>query len=391
MDNILLKPLPKISEAKMKNFINKSFYFLILITLFTYTNIYSQNNNNSYVFNGESSQLYILDGQPVNGEANQNGFGYFNSSASNNKITVQAWVYLIGNTPAGVEIPVVYRTVNNGKTFSMYLKDNKAYFSVGNNNTATVNTNTFPAFQWVSITGTYDGSTLKIYSGGDFASSTSFNITTGYNVTNGSTGLFVGKSSTGTFSGLIDEIRIFDIALSDNNINNSGGNGNPAENFPQSLAQYLRGRWSFTEFSYFNGIKSLEGRSDYNNHLRVQNVDQIVNSKHPQLFVVNSTGDAPDLNPGDGVPDAGNGVVTLRAAIQEANALEGYQTIFFNLPGSAPYIIELGTALPNITEPIYLNATSQSGYSSSPLVNVNGPFGGLSITGGGTTVQGTCD
>ncbi len=72
---------------------------------------------------------------------------------------------------------------------------------------------------------------------------------------------------TSTFSGLIDEIRIFDIALSDNNINNSGGNGNPAENFPQSLAQYLRGRWSFTEFSYFNGIKSLEDRSDYNNHL----------------------------------------------------------------------------------------------------------------------------
>ncbi len=106
----------------MKNFINKSFYFLILITLFTYTNIYSQNNNNSYVFNGESSQLYILDGQPVNGDANQNGFGYFNNSTSNKKITVQAWVYLIGDTPAGVEIPVVYRTVNNGKTFLNVLK-----------------------------------------------------------------------------------------------------------------------------------------------------------------------------------------------------------------------------------------------------------------------------
>ncbi|MCW8824687.1 MAG: right-handed parallel beta-helix repeat-containing protein, partial [Ignavibacteriaceae bacterium] len=373
----------------MRKFINRIFYLTLFLTIIiTCNNIFAQNNNNSYVFNGTSSQLYILDGQPVNGDANQNGFGYFNSDATNKQITVQAWVYLIGDTPSGVEIPIAYRTVNNGKTFSMYLKDNKAYFSVGNNNTSTVNTNQLPSFQWLAITGTYDGSTLKIYSGGDLVTSAPFNITTGYSVTNGSTGLFVGKFSAGAFSGLIDEIRIFDIALSDNNINNSGGNGNPAENFPQSLAQYLRGRWSFTEFSYFNSIKSLEDRSDYNNHLRVQNVDQIVNSKHPQLFVVNSTGDAPDLNPGDGVPDAGNGVVTLRAAIQEANALEGYQTIFFNLPGSSPYIIEPGTALPNITEPNYLNATSQGGYSGSPLIQVNGPFGGLTITAGGSTVRG---
>ena len=326
----------------MKNFINKSFYLLLLITLFTYTKNYAQTNNNSYVFNGESSQLYILDGQPLNGDANQNGFGYFNSSNSNKKITVQAWVYLIGDTPAGVEIPVVYRTVNNGKTFSMYLKDNKAYFSVGNNNTAVVNSDPLPAFQWTSITGTYDGSKLKIYSGGSLVTTANFNITAGYNLTNGSTGLFVGKSAMGSFAGLMDEIRIFDTALSANNINNSGGNGNPAENFPQSLAQYLRGRWSFTEFSYFGGIKSLEDRSDYNNHLRVDNINQIVNSKHPQLLVINSTGDAPDLNPGDGIADAGNGNVTLRSAIQEANALEGYQTIFFYIPGLAPFLIQPG-------------------------------------------------
>ena len=371
----------------MKNFINK-FYYLILITLFTFTTIYSQTNNNSYVFNGESSQLYILDGQPVNTDANQNGVKFFNSNTSNKQITVQAWVYLIGDTPVGVEIPIVYRTVNNGKTFSMYLKDNKAYFSVGNNNTATVNSNQLPAFQWISITGTYDGSKLKIYSGGSLVTTVNFNITTGYNITNGSTGLFVGKSASGSFAGLIDEIRIFDTALSANNINNSGGNGNPAENFPQSLAQYLRGRWSFTEFSYYDGLKALNDLSNYKNHLRVDNINQIVNSKHPQLLVVNSTGDAPDLNPGDGIADAGGGNVTLRSAIQEANALAGYQTIFFYIPGSAPHIIQPGTALPNITEQVFLNATSQNGYSGSPLVIVGGAFGGLTITGGGSTIRG---
>ena len=373
----------------MKNFINTSFYFLILITLFTYTNIYSQTNNNSYVFNGESSQLYILDGQPVNSDANQNGFGYFNSSASNNQITVQAWVYLIGDTPADVEVPVVYRTVNNGNTFSMYLKNNTAYFSVGNNNIATVNTNSFPAFRWTSITGTYDGSTLKIYSGGDLESSATFNIAAGYTVTNGSTGLFVGNSETGGFRGLIDEIRIFDIALGENNINNSGGNGNPAENFPQSLAQYLRAQWKFTEFTYYNGIKSLTDQSTYKNHLRVDNIDQIVNSKHPPFIFVNSTGDAPDLLPGDGIADAGNGEVTLRAAIQEANALAGNQIVYFYIPGSAPYIILPGSALPTITEQLYLDGTVQSGYDGSPLLQINGTFGELIVTGGNRYNSGT--
>src|SRR4030065_2429571 len=49
-------------------------------------------------------------------------------------------------------------------------------------------------------------------------------------------------------------------------------------------------------------------------------------------FTVNSTADAVDANPGDGVCETapGNGVCTLRAAVQEANALPGADTI--NLP-----------------------------------------------------------
>ena len=389
----MLNPLPKISEAKMKNFINKSCYFLVLITLFTFTNIYSQNNNNSYVFNGESSQLYILDGQSITADANQNGFGYFNSNASNKQITVQAWIYLIGDTPAGTEIPIVYRTVNNGKTFSIYLKNNKAYFSIGNNNTATLNTGELPAFQWLAITGSYDGSTLKIYSGGTLASSATFNITTGYTVTNGSTGLFVGKSNTGTFRGLIDEIRIFDIALGDNNINNSGGNGNPAENFPSSLNPYLRGQWSFTEFSYYGGIKALNDLSTYKNHLRVNNINEIVNSKHLPFFVINSAGDAPDQLPGDGKATDSTGAVTLRSAIQEANALPGFQKIYFYLPGNGPYKIQPLSTLPAITETLSLNASFQKGYVGLPIIELNGSLAtgtnvdGLSIICGGITIR----
>lgn len=53
----------------------------------------------------------------------------------------------------------------------------------------------------------------------------------------------------------------------------------------------------------------------------------------PAVFTVNSTLDLPDITPGDGValafdPDTGDLVTTLRAAIMEANALPGHDTIY---------------------------------------------------------------
>jgi CSLREA domain-containing protein len=58
-------------------------------------------------------------------------------------------------------------------------------------------------------------------------------------------------------------------------------------------------------------------------------------------FVVNSAADLPDANPGDGVCETapGNGVCTLRAAIEEANALPGADTITFSssLPNPATF------------------------------------------------------
>src|SRR5262245_59962584 len=44
-------------------------------------------------------------------------------------------------------------------------------------------------------------------------------------------------------------------------------------------------------------------------------------------FVVNSTADKTDINPGDGLCETDGGDCTLRAAIQEANVLEGSDTI----------------------------------------------------------------
>jgi len=47
-------------------------------------------------------------------------------------------------------------------------------------------------------------------------------------------------------------------------------------------------------------------------------------------FVVNDLGDASDANPGDGIAATDGGVATLRASIEEANALTGADTITFD-------------------------------------------------------------
>lgn len=57
-------------------------------------------------------------------------------------------------------------------------------------------------------------------------------------------------------------------------------------------------------------------------------------------FVVDSTADAPDANPGDGIAADSLGRVTLRAAIQEANALAGGDTI--TLPAGTYLLSQIG-------------------------------------------------
>lgn len=115
------------------------------------------------------------------------------------------------------------------------------------------------------------------------------------------------------------------------------------------------------------------------------------------IFVVNSTGDAGDASPGDGVCDTGQVTPTgepertLRAAIEESNARKGKQTINFAIPGTGPFTISPATSLPAISEAVTMNGTTQPGYAGTPLVVVDGtnaPGRGLLITGGSTVVKG---
>jgi parallel beta-helix repeat protein len=88
--------------------------------------------------------------------------------------------------------------------------------------------------------------------------------------------------------------------------------------------------------------------------------------------------------------DGGPG--SLRQAILDANALSGREVIRFNISG-ATSIAPL-TALPAITNPVIVDATTQPGYGGSPVVELTGAgltsstISGLSIIGSQVTVRG---
>jgi photosystem II stability/assembly factor-like uncharacterized protein len=97
------------------------------------------------------------------------------------------------------------------------------------------------------------------------------------------------------------------------------------------------------------------------------------------------------------VTNANNhGTGSLRDAIINANANLGPDTIVFNIPGLGVKTISLLNLLPEITERVTIDGTTQPGYAGSPLIEIdglavasgNGNANGLVIKAGSTTVRG---
>ena len=97
-------------------------------------------------------------------------------------------------------------------------------------------------------------------------------------------------------------------------------------------------------------------------------------------FTVNSAGDTPDASPGNGICADSGGNCTLRAAIQEANALAGADTINFAISGAGVHTITTGSSLPTITGAVTIDGTTQSGYAGLPLIEVKGATGQIGLT-----------
>ena len=81
---------------------------------------------------------------------------------------------------------------------------------------------------------------------------------------------------------------------------------------------------------------------------------------------------------------------SLRGAIADANANPG-ALIAFNIGSGLQTITVTTSNLPTITAPVFIDGTTQPGFSGSPLIEINGNnigAPGLTINGGATTVRG---
>ncbi|HZI60435.1 MAG TPA: Calx-beta domain-containing protein [Pyrinomonadaceae bacterium] len=87
-----------------------------------------------------------------------------------------------------------------------------------------------------------------------------------------------------------------------------------------------------------------------------------------------------------------HGAGSLRDAIVNANATVGTDTIVFNIPGPGVKTINPVNQLPDLTDPVVIDGTTQPGYSGSPLIEISGiaisSGRGLVIKAGGSTVRG---
>ncbi|MGI8680929.1 MAG: CSLREA domain-containing protein [Mycobacteriales bacterium] len=121
-------------------------------------------------------------------------------------------------------------------------------------------------------------------------------------------------------------------------------------------------------------------------------------------FTVTTVADAADTNIGNGACRTSAGTCSLRAAIQEANALTGANSIRFAIPGGGVHTIVLTKGLPSLTD--QTGGTSVDGYTqpgASPntdplidnariMVEIKGngatDFDALAITSAGNTIRG---
>jgi CSLREA domain-containing protein len=138
-------------------------------------------------------------------------------------------------------------------------------------------------------------------------------------------------------------------------------------------------------------------------------------------FVVTSTGDGADTSAGDASCDDGSGECTLRAAIEESNALGGLDNIYFDIPVTDPnyldydnptagsnsgdstdrddyWSVQPGSALPQISESLTIDGSSVNGTdpiantnTSGPEIEINGYLTtgveGISVNSSNTTIN----
>jgi|GEM_PF-3832615 len=128
-----------------------------------------------------------------------------------NSISVEAWIYR--DSQSRDEMVVSKRSGETGFALWFYWGINKALFNTGNTDfNAVCSTTDIQSGVWYHIVGTYDGTVRKIYVNGVLENS----VTATGQLSSNTANLEIGKynlSNTHYFDGAIDEVKIYDRAL----------------------------------------------------------------------------------------------------------------------------------------------------------------------------------
>jgi hypothetical protein len=194
----------------------------------TVTTDSSGNNNNGKACNTSS----ITSGKYGNA-GNFNG-GYVDAGAGasldiegTSPITISQWVYpkLTGGGayPRTLE-KERYVSYSNRGGFIIQMLNDGTTSCLFDNNTVTGANLTVTSNQWVLVTCTYDGTSIKAYKNDVLISSTAY---TGGIGTHPTTHIYIGGSTSQNFNGYVDDTRIYNRALSPTEVQQLYNSGSP--------------------------------------------------------------------------------------------------------------------------------------------------------------------
>jgi hypothetical protein len=165
---------------------------------------------NALTFNGSSNYVSI----PSN----------INNAITGNNITIEGWFYITSTFNLTGLVTEALGNNNNvkfGITSGLVSGAQKIYAGFVNGGTATSVTSSanLPLNTWTHIAATYDGASLNVYVNGSLTGT----VSNSNGLPSGADEWYFGKAATGNnlFPGTMDEIRIWNVARSQSDINSN--------------------------------------------------------------------------------------------------------------------------------------------------------------------------
>ena len=194
--------------------------------------LYVWEDDTWYIYNNDSIAFPNTNSVSFDGTNDYIDLGTSSTLNPTSSLTLSTWIYING---AGTgSLPTIYNSskTSNGISGGIALAytSNKIRFyldTTGSSGWVYAESNsTLSTGQWYHLVGTWDGSTVTLYIDGTAQSTTASASTIGYNT---GTPAYIGRYSTNYFEGLIDEVALFNSALSVSDITSIYNSGVPAD------------------------------------------------------------------------------------------------------------------------------------------------------------------